>query len=101
MLTTYTRKCQNFLKTFLLPSLLCSMGKLGFSFWAGLSLSVGDVANWVVVENQPHRHSPGAVIADCNKKAKPTKNKTKRLGVPEFPLCHLVPPTLSGGSICV
>lgn len=31
VMTTYTRKCQDFLNTYFLPSLLCHVGKLGFS----------------------------------------------------------------------
>lgn len=88
VMTTYMRKCQNFLKTFLLPSLLCSVGMLGFSLWAGSSLSVGDVANLMVAENQFPTRSPGADIPDRNKQTKitpkPSKNRTKRLGVPEL-----------------
>lgn len=37
---------------------------LGFSLWAELSLSVGDVANLMVAENQLHMRSPGAGIPD-------------------------------------
>lgn len=94
VLITYPRKRQNFLKNFLLPSLLCSVGKLGFSLWAGSSLSVGDVANLVVAENQPHTSSPGAGIPDYynnnnnNKKGSWGYQSSVQVRVFSVPLVH-------------